>query len=104
LTEGFALIRIFLIIDHLGANHDTRGSGQKTQQIRSQDIPFDYRHREEGVYAHEKYMDSAKSLRFCTLVFVLFTALASVATAQKCSTTVQGAVTGPNDYLLLSSG
>ena len=47
---------------------------------------------------------SAKSLRFCTLVFVLFTALASAATAQSRSTTVQGAVTGPNDYLLLSSG
>jgi hypothetical protein len=28
-----------------GTNHDTRGSGQETQQVRYQDIPFDHQRR-----------------------------------------------------------
>ena len=37
-----------------GANHDTRGSGQETQQIRSQDIPFHHRRRQEDRRLSEK--------------------------------------------------
>src|ERR1043166_7045292 len=63
-----ALIRIysFLIQEE---NHDTRVSGPEAQQIRSQDIPFDHRRRQEdrGFSQKEDDLCSGRLVQCCLL-------------------------------------